>query len=90
MAVPKRKMSRSNTRSRRANWKATAVATTDSSMTDEKMRLPVAPKLRRTPISRMRWRMATSWMLTRPRPPSSSTSPAIPPVTSSNVWAYWA
>lgn len=27
MAVPKRKMSRSNTRSRRANWKATAVAT---------------------------------------------------------------
>ncbi|MEO7979810.1 MAG: 50S ribosomal protein L32 [Sporichthyaceae bacterium] len=24
MAVPKRKMSRSNTRSRRANWKATA------------------------------------------------------------------
>ena len=30
MAVPKRKMSRSNTRSRRANWKATAVATTTS------------------------------------------------------------
>jgi large subunit ribosomal protein L32 len=28
VAVPKRKMSRSNTRSRRANWKATAVATT--------------------------------------------------------------
>ena len=28
MAVPKRKMSRSNTRSRRANWKATAVTTT--------------------------------------------------------------
>ncbi len=28
MAVPKRKMSRSNTRSRRANWKATAVGTT--------------------------------------------------------------
>ena len=28
MAVPKRKMSRSNTRSRRANWKATPVATT--------------------------------------------------------------
>ena len=27
MAVPKRKMSRSNTRSRRANWKATAVQT---------------------------------------------------------------
>lgn len=27
MAVPKRKMSRSNTRSRRAQWKATAVAT---------------------------------------------------------------
>ena len=27
MAVPKRKMSRSNTRSRRANWKATVVAT---------------------------------------------------------------
>ena len=27
MAVPKRKMSRSNTRARRANWKATAVAT---------------------------------------------------------------
>ena len=27
MAVPKRKMSRSNTRSRRANWKATAVKT---------------------------------------------------------------
>ncbi|MFI7605547.1 50S ribosomal protein L32 [Micromonospora sp. NPDC049366] len=27
MAVPKRKMSRSNTRSRRANWKASAVAT---------------------------------------------------------------
>lgn len=27
MAVPKRKMSRSNTRSRRANWKATPVAT---------------------------------------------------------------
>jgi len=27
VAVPKRKMSRSNTRSRRANWKATAVAT---------------------------------------------------------------
>ena len=26
MAVPKRKMSRSNTRSRRANWKATAPA----------------------------------------------------------------
>ena len=26
MAVPKRKMSRSNTRSRRAQWKATAVA----------------------------------------------------------------
>jgi large subunit ribosomal protein L32 len=25
--VPKRRMSRSNTRSRRANWKATAVAT---------------------------------------------------------------
>lgn len=25
MAVPKRKMSRSNTRSRRANWKASAV-----------------------------------------------------------------
>lgn len=25
MAVPKRKMSRSNTRSRRSNWKATAV-----------------------------------------------------------------
>ena len=28
MAVPKRKMSRSNTRSRRANWKATAPALT--------------------------------------------------------------
>lgn len=28
MAVPKRKTSRSNTRSRRANWKATAVALT--------------------------------------------------------------
>ncbi|MBB2942173.1 large subunit ribosomal protein L32 [Actinoplanes lutulentus] len=28
MAVPKRKMSRSNTRSRRANWKATVVSTT--------------------------------------------------------------
>ncbi|NLA29137.1 MAG: 50S ribosomal protein L32, partial [Propionibacterium sp.] len=27
MAVPKRKMSRSNTRSRRAQWKATAVQT---------------------------------------------------------------
>ena len=27
MAVPKRKMSRSNTRSRRAQWKATAVPT---------------------------------------------------------------
>ncbi|MGC1214565.1 MAG: 50S ribosomal protein L32 [Micromonospora sp.] len=27
MAVPKRKMSRSNTRSRRANWKAAVVAT---------------------------------------------------------------
>jgi len=27
VAVPKRKMSRSNTRSRRANWKATPVAT---------------------------------------------------------------
>jgi large subunit ribosomal protein L32 len=27
VAVPKRKMSRSNTRSRRANWKATAVKT---------------------------------------------------------------
>jgi len=27
MAVPKRKMSRSNTRSRRAQWKAQAVAT---------------------------------------------------------------
>jgi large subunit ribosomal protein L32 len=27
VAVPKRKMSRSNTRSRRANWKATAVVT---------------------------------------------------------------
>ncbi|MFC4067852.1 50S ribosomal protein L32 [Actinoplanes subglobosus] len=27
MAVPKRKMSRSNTRSRRANWKATVVPT---------------------------------------------------------------
>ncbi len=27
MAVPKRRMSRSNTRSRRAQWKATAVAT---------------------------------------------------------------
>ncbi|AGL20417.1 MULTISPECIES: 50S ribosomal protein L32 [unclassified Actinoplanes] len=29
MAVPKRKMSRSNTRSRRANWKATAVQTVE-------------------------------------------------------------
>ena len=29
MAVPKRRMSRSNTRSRRANWKATAVATVE-------------------------------------------------------------
>ena len=28
MAVPKRKMSRSNTRSRRANWKATPVSLT--------------------------------------------------------------
>ncbi|MGN6754195.1 MAG: 50S ribosomal protein L32 [Intrasporangium sp.] len=28
MAVPKRKMSRSNTRSRRANWKATPTALT--------------------------------------------------------------
>ncbi len=28
MAVPKRKMSRSNTRSRRANWKATEVGLT--------------------------------------------------------------
>lgn len=27
MAAPKRRTSRSNTRSRRANWKATAVAT---------------------------------------------------------------
>ncbi|MEV6525439.1 50S ribosomal protein L32 [Longispora sp. NPDC051575] len=27
MAVPKRRMSRSNTRSRRANWKAQAVST---------------------------------------------------------------
>ncbi|MGH8793817.1 MAG: 50S ribosomal protein L32 [Stackebrandtia sp.] len=27
MAVPKRRMSRSNTRSRRANWKATPVKT---------------------------------------------------------------
>ena len=27
MAVPKRRMSRSNTRSRRAQWKTTAVAT---------------------------------------------------------------
>ena len=29
MAVPKRRMSRSNTRSRRSQWKATAVATVD-------------------------------------------------------------
>ncbi|MBA3490278.1 MAG: 50S ribosomal protein L32 [Longispora sp.] len=29
MAVPKRRMSRSNTRSRRANWKAQVVATVD-------------------------------------------------------------
>ena len=29
MAVPKRKMSRSNTRSRRANWKASVVATAE-------------------------------------------------------------
>ena len=29
MAVPKRKMSRSNTRSRRANWKATVVQTVE-------------------------------------------------------------
>ena len=29
MAVPKRKMSRSNTRSRRANWKVSAVATVE-------------------------------------------------------------
>ena len=29
MAVPKRKMSRSNTRSRRAQWKATPVVTVD-------------------------------------------------------------
>ena len=29
MAVPKRKMSRSNTRSRRANWKATVVHTVE-------------------------------------------------------------
>lgn len=28
MAVPKRRMSRSNTRSRRANWKATATTVT--------------------------------------------------------------
>ena len=28
MAVPKRKMSRSNTRSRRANWKATVLGVT--------------------------------------------------------------
>lgn len=29
MAVPKRRMSRSNTRSRRANWKTTAVVTAE-------------------------------------------------------------
>lgn len=31
MAVPKRKMSRSNTRSRRSQWKATAAAVTECS-----------------------------------------------------------
>ncbi|HLS03403.1 MAG TPA: 50S ribosomal protein L32 [Actinomycetales bacterium] len=31
MAVPKRKMSRSNTRSRRSQWKASAVATVECS-----------------------------------------------------------
>ncbi|MBO1765593.1 MULTISPECIES: 50S ribosomal protein L32 [Allobranchiibius] len=35
MAVPKRKMSRSNTRSRRANWKATPVAVSSCPVCNE-------------------------------------------------------
>ena len=66
---------------------ATAVATTLSRRTAVKIRPAVAPKLRRTPISRMRWRMATSCMLTSPNPPSTRISTAIEPVTSSNIAA---
>lgn len=40
MAVPKRKMSRSNTRSRRANWKATPVDLVPVSVDGRTYRVP--------------------------------------------------
>ena len=45
---------------------ATTVATTLSIITAKNTRPAVAPKLRRMPISRMRWRTVTSEMLSRP------------------------
>ncbi|WP_116112614.1 50S ribosomal protein L32 [Austwickia chelonae] len=40
MAVPKRKMSRSNTRSRRANWKATSADLVPVAVNGEIYRVP--------------------------------------------------
>lgn len=40
MAVPKFKMSRSNTRSRRANWKADNVALQDVKVDGQTVRIP--------------------------------------------------
>jgi large subunit ribosomal protein L32 len=40
MAVPKRKMSRSNTRSRRAQWKATPVDLVPITVDGRKLRVP--------------------------------------------------
>jgi large subunit ribosomal protein L32 len=40
MAVPKRKMSRSNTRSRRAQWKATPVQLVPITVDGKPMRVP--------------------------------------------------
>ena len=57
---------------------ASAVAQTLSSITAEKIRPEVAPKLRRTPISRIRCRTVTSPLSSAPRPPRSSTTPPAP------------
>lgn len=40
MAVPKRKMSRSNTRARRAQWKATETALVETRIDGQTVRVP--------------------------------------------------
>ena len=60
---------------------ATVVATTLSIITEKNTRPELAPKLRRIPISRIRYRTVTSAMFTSPSPPSSSAIALTPSTT---------